>query len=477
MVKKSIIAILVILPCLFQSVVAQVRPAGIYTDNMVLQQKTDAPFWGTAEANSTVVVSPGWTKQKYNAKAGEDGTWKISIPTPEAGGPFEIAFSDGKKSRTVLQNVLVGEVWFCSGQSNMGMKLSGYQCQPVEGAMETIVSAKPSSPIRFCSIDRDMSLQPRTDCSTIWKENRVEEVGDCSAVAYFFAKALNSVLDVPVGLIVCAFGGSPAVSWLDEATVRRKFPEYEMPFFQTGVMPKVPSVEPVILFNSMVAPIIPFAIRGILWYQGEEDAIRRNEKYSEMMVEYAAMMRRYWNNPSMPFYMVEVAPFDYNTIGKKDADAVLIRAQQQKALERIPHARIAGTLDVGDENCIHPPKKESIGKRLAWIALEDCYSMKGFDAYSPVFKSVEYNNGRAYVSFKVGGNGICPRADNLSGFELAGEDGIFYPAVGHTAKRNTVEVRSPHVSKPCKVRYCWHNWCVGSVFNSYGIPALPFCAE
>ena len=449
---------------------AKVKPAGIISDNMVLQQQTQVALWGTAEAGSKVVIMPGWTKHKTSVKADGNGKWFAEVATPNASLiPYDIVFSDGEK--TVVKNVLIGEVWLCSGQSNMGMQMSGYDNQPVEGSTADIVRAKPSVPIRMCTVPRSTPLTELDDCQMEWLEHTPQNVNTCSAAAYYFAKLINEVLEVPVGLVMPYFGGSPISAWMNKETIQKRFPNLDISYIDKGEMPEVPSKKPVLLFNGMIAPIVPFTIKGLLWYQGCEDA-GKNRMYRKMQGVYVSMMRELFRNPDMPFYFAQLAPF--NNRNPEGLEYAYLREAQMLSLNDIKNSGMVTTMDLGHPTCIHPPKKKEVGERFAYLALTRTYGMTGLYFNAPIYKNVEFNDGKSYVYFKVGGRGIGPRNEILKGFEVAGEDRVFYPATAETTKRDCIVVKCPQVKNPVAVRYGFRNWCEASVFSTAGIPASPF---
>ena len=452
---------------------AKVTLPSFFSDNMVLQQQCDAAVWGSTDRGRTVVISPSWTRKKYKAVPDADGKWRASIPTPEAGGPYTIKFSDGDK--TTLHNVLIGEVWFCSGQSNMEMPVRGFHGQPVEGSADVILGARPSVPIRMCTIEKKYSLTPLDSCNGSWQEHTPQAVADCSAAAYFFALKLYEVLGIPVGLLITDWGGTPIEAWMDEPTLRRDFgSEFNFAHLDHGILPdKYPNCSPCMLFNGQVAPLVPFTFKGMLWYQGESNRDRA-EQYARLQPAYVQMMRELFRNPEAPFYFVQIAPYDYS-MGPPTLCGYFFEAQES-TLAKIPHSGMAATVDLGERKCIHPSRKREVGNRLAYMALADEYGVKGIEERSPSYKSVEFKDGKAIVTFNVGPLGMAPYGREVTGFELAGSDRVFHVATGKTAGAK-VTVSSPEVPDPVAVRYCFRNWCLGNLTNSYGLPALPFRSD
>lgn len=452
---------------------AKVTLPSIFSDNMVLQQKTEVAVWGTSDRGRTVTVAPSWTHRKYRTSVSADGKWSLRIPTPEAGGPYSIVFNDGDK--TVLGNVLLGEVWYCSGQSNMHMPMKGFKGQPVEGAADYILSARPSVPIRMCTVKRTLSLTPLQSSGGSWQENTPEAVAETSAVAYFFALKLQSILDVPVGLIISNWSGSTIESWMDRETIEKDFAaEFDLSFLDGDSVPGEAPRMPCALYNGQVAPLVPFTFRGIIWYQGENNR-ERPEQYSRLQPAYVSMMRRNFQNPDAAFYFVQIAPFKFDNPRRYYSG--YFHEMQEKTLSLIPNSGMAATVDLGDFDCIHAPRKKPVGDRLAYLALTKTYGLKGISAESPSFKGVVFEAGKATVTMNVSLGGLAPSGQELDSFELAGEDRIFRPAKGVITDTRTVVVTSPDVKAPVAIRYCWRNWTVGTMFNDYGFPALPFRSD
>ena len=216
---------------------AEVKLPPIFGDNMVLQQKSDAALWGSARPGATVVISPSWSASKIKVKTDAEGKWFTRVVTPASGGPYELTFDDGES--LTLTNVMIGEVWICSGQSNMEMPMRGFMNQPVKGAAEYIATAVPSVPIRYCKLKKVSSLEPQPECEAKWCEHTSESLPELSAVAYFFAQMINRSQGVPVGLIVAAWGGSTIEAWMEKSIIEKEFAgELDLSAYKAGVLPK-----------------------------------------------------------------------------------------------------------------------------------------------------------------------------------------------------------------------------------------------
>ena len=458
---------------------AKVELAPIFADNMVLQQQTDAAIWGKAEPGKKVVIRPSWSKAKVVVTADADGKWFARVATPVAGGPYEITFNDGDK--VTLKNVLIGEVWICSGQSNMYQKMMGYSGQPTAGSVDYIVSADPATPIRSCNLSLRKSFEPKDVCEATWYENTPEGVSEASATAYFFAVRLYSALRIPVGIINASWGGSPIEAWMSKETLEPFADELKMePLLKKEWPEKNPHKVPSVLYNGMLHSLVPFTAKGFLWYQGCDNRMRY-EQYKRLQPAFVQMLREKWGNDKMPFYFTQIAPYKYGDPDRPHT-GYMMWAQAQ-TLDLIPYSGMAATHDAGDFANIHPANKKAVGDRLAFLALANDYGIKGFDAKAPIARTFEFKDGMAFVTFEVGKKGLCPSNTDLEGFELAGEDMVFYPAKGLVVKnekgeKNTIQVyQCPQVTKPVAVRYGMKNWSVATVFNSSGIPISPFRSD
>ena len=465
------LSIVCVLAMLGMAATAKVELPNFMGDNMVLQQQTDAALWGTATPGKKVTIRPGWTKEKTVVTAdAETGKWFTRIATPAAGGPYDIVFSDGEK--LTVKNVLIGEVWFCSGQSNMEMFVKGFGSQPVEGSTEVIASAKPSTPIRMCTIQkRSMSCPQDTVITKGWQVNEPQAVADASAAAYFFAKTLYDALEIPIGLLISNWGGSSIETWLDEKTIRDGFPEFDLSYLSLEGKNLGDNHKPCLLYNGQVHALVPYTFKGMIWYQGETN--RGNpDQYVRLQTAYAEMMRQKFEVKDAPFYFVQIAPYPYGA--PNDWQSGYFCEAQQKTLTTIAHSGMATTLDIGEYGTIHPCKKQPVGQRLAWLALQNDYGVRGIEATAPIYKSLAVEGNKAVVTFNVGPMGLAPMGKWLEGFEVAGADKVFHPAKAMRKNGNSVEVTCDEVPEPVAVRYCFRNWGVGTLFNNFGVPAAPF---
>lgn len=461
-IKTSLVFLLLIAA---SSVIrAEVKLPAIFGDNMVMQQQTDAAIWGTANANSTVRITTSWNKRSYSARAGSDGKWKVRVKTPAAGGPYSVTISQGKSIS--LRNVMIGEVWVCSGQSNMEMPMKGYRNQPITGSNEFIATS--SNPdIRLITVPKVTSLTPLDDFKGSWKLCEPENVSEFSATAYFFGLMLNQALDVPVGLINTSWGGTRIEPWISEAGFKN-FDWVKLPD-KNVQQEKLSQQTPTVLYNAMINPIAGYGIRGAIWYQGESN---RNEyvQYEKLMPGLALNWRAMWNVGDFPMYYVQIAPFDYGPTG---ANSAFLREAQLKASTAIPNFGMACIMDTGEKNCIHPANKKAAGDRLAYLALAKTYGKKGFACEGPVLKEMKIEGNQVKLTFDNAPNGITSFGKELECFEVAGANKRFYPAQAFITGTG-ITLFSPSVTEPVAVRYAFKDFVIGDLFNIEGIPASSF---
>jgi len=436
----------------------------VISDNMVLQQKSKVALWGKAKINSRVRVTTSWNKQEYVSSADGNGSWKLLVATPSAGGPYEITFNDGEK--LTLSNILIGEVWVCSGQSNMEMPVKGFGNQPILNANEILLDAD-NPQIRLIRYERALTRTPEYDSkSTSWQVSDAQNAKDFSAVGYQFAQILQRKLKVPVGIIMSTWGGTKIEAWMTGNSLKQ-FPEIVIPAVADTT--RINKNDPTVLFNGMINPFLGYGIKGVIWYQGEQN--RSNPQiYDRLMVSMVKEWRSLWNRGDFPFYYVQIAPFHYKD---RIGPANLLREAQLKASTQIPNSGMVVSMDVGAENFIHPPDKTTISKRLAYWAIANDYGMKGLPFASPVFKSMTVDKDIANLSFDHAENGLSSFGKPLSAFEIAGEDKIFYPANAKITGKG-VSLQSEQVKVPVAVRYAFKDWVIGDLFNTEGFPASPF---
>lgn len=458
---------------------AELTVAGIFGDGMVLQQQTAAPIWGQAKPNATVNIEPSWENEVTVATANAAGKWQTTINTPKAGGPFSLTVESGA-TRKEFKDILSGEVWICSGQSNMQWKMRGFG---PDHWKEDIAKANHPQ-IRFCQVPQALALKPQSDTQTSWSTCTPQTVRSFSAVAYFFGDKLHQELDVPIGLISTSWGGSSAEAWVNPNVLKSEFPEfatqmqkYDKLIDQYGVLhpndknkPKVLNQRmPAVLYNRMIRPLVPFSCRGVIWYQGESN-VERPVQYRKLFPTLIRSWREEWDQGEFPFYFVQIAPFQYRN---KPFPAAMLREAQLQTLA-VPNTGMAVTMDIGDATNIHPKQKKPVGERLALLALANDYGKTGLVYSGPQFEGQAIEANQIRLRFKHVGGGLASRdGQPLSHFTVAGNDQVFYPADAKI-DGETILVGSADVTNPVAVRFGWGNDDQPNLMNEAGLPSSSF---
>jgi sialate O-acetylesterase len=473
---------------------AEVEPNSLFSDGAVLQQGVAVPIWGAGKDGEQITVK---IQDQTVSTTVRDGRWLVRLKPMKAGGPFTMTIT-GDNTIT-LTNVLVGEVWLCSGQSNMAFHLA-----QAANAAEAIAAAADSQ-LRLFTVPYGATDTPKTEVPGSWKESSPETARGFSAVAWFFGRELRRALKVPVGLIHSSVGGTPAEAWTDRATlegnpdlkvileqyaeqVKKYDPAAAAAQHERAIekhkqavekakaagekppqAPRAPAdprqaaVRPCGLYNAMIAPLQPYAIAGAIWYQGESNAGRAAE-YQKLFPAMIQNWRQAWGQGEFPFLFVQIAPHQ----GMKPE----IREAQLLSWQKVPRTAMAVITDVGDEKDIHPTKKEPVGARLALAARAIAYGEK-IEYSGPVYASMKIEGDRAILSFTHIGSGLVAKDGELKGFTIAGADGTFSAAKA-TIEGDKVVVSSPSVAQPAAVRYGWANTPDVNLFNKEGLPATPF---
>ncbi len=452
---------------------AKVRPSAMIGDNMVLQQKSHARIFGEADPGSTVVVTPSWNKMPYTTTTDRTGKWCVAIDTPE--GSFDkhsITISDGEP--LTVSNVLVGEVWLASGQSNMQMPLKGFPGCCTEGGYDEIASARDKADkIRFFTVPLTQSYTPVDTVNASWAVPSPETAPEFSALAWHLAKRMSDVLNVPVGIVSAAYGGAKVESWTPRELLET-YPDVSLD--PKDIEPMVHYLRPMLMYNAMFVPIKDYTYKGILWYQGCSN-VSTYQTYAERL----EAMVKYWRDEiaigDIPFYCVEIAPYEYGDPSEK-GKAPLLREAQRKAVERIPNSGIICTNDLVkpyERFNIHPSDKAAAGKRLCDLVLNKTYDKKQFPIESPRYKSHRFKDGAAWVAIDSPCDGICRNYD-IRGFEIAGPDKIFHPAdsVWLHWQTNEMVISSKAVPQPVAVRYGWRDFLPGNLHAGNYLPLIPF---
>lgn len=444
---------------------AEVKLPNLFADNMVLQQQSECNLWGIADQGKTVKITTSWDNKTYQVNVDKDGKFEVKIQTPEAGGPYDITFSDGQEC--TLRNILIGEVWICSGQSNMEMQMKGFKQQPVEGTTEELLRCKDAN-LRLFTVKRHISLTPEYDVTGQWSEANSASVRDFSATAYYFGRALRATLDVPVGLIVTAWGGSACEAWMAPEWLKA-FPQVNQHVTQED-MQKLQQRCPTALYYGQLKPLIGYTMRGAIWYQGE-DNVPRYDYYAPLLKTMVEGWRTDWRQGDFPFYYCQIAPYDYSLIDWKDSQ--YLREQQAKAETMISNARMAVLMDAGLEYGIHPRKKRQAGERLAILALAHTYDVKGLPEFA-TYKEVTFENDTAVIAFDRSKEWVYFEHGTTSeNFEVAGSDKVFHPATKVWVARNRVYVTCDAVKQPVAIRYAFKDWAEGDLMHD-GLPVSSY---
>ena len=445
-------------------------------DHAVLQQLSDARLWGWASPGATVTVTPSWNNKKVTAKADSKGRWNVRVATPKASyEPYTIKFTEGNQEITI-SDILIGEVWLAAGQSNMEMPMIGFNAQPIEGAAPDIAhSGSLRDRVRMAYMERGDKYEPQERVAGAWKVSSPENTPDFSAQGFYFARELNSLIDVPIGILCVPYGGTQIEGWLPRDILDRYGYDFEAMMAEKD---RLPAYRYSTKYTSMIYPLIGYTIKGFLWNQGESNA-GKPDRYCELLSEMVALWRSDWGDTdnSLPFYQTENPGF-----GWSNPDAIFaaeVREQQNMATKVIPNCGITCTNDLTypyEVDVIHGTRKREIGERMAWQVAERQYGIKGMPWRSPEFQSIKKcDDGSVRVAFSNVARGLTPNVGNVEGFEVAAADGVFHKA-NAKVDWNTSEVivSCPEVPEIKDVRYCFKNFCVGNLKNSFGMPAIPF---
>lgn len=466
--------------CMLTSVIsAHVRLCPLFTDHMVLQQRTQAPVWGTATPSARVEVTPSWNKKTYMTVADATGRWMLKIDTPKAGGPYTIMVSDGTPQ--ILNDVLIGEVWLCSGQSNMSMPLKGWG--KIKNYEQELADGNYPS-IRLMQVKETASVEPASDFVATgeggWQLCSSKTLEDFSATAYFFGRNLYQNRKVPVGLIHASWGGTILEAWTSLESLRQMHGRDDA--FDSLERDKAAakrgekeSDEPnrfSVLFNGMIHPLVPYAIKGALWYQGESH-VGQPILYRDILPMLIADWRGQWGY-DFPFYIVQLANHtELQTAPVADSGWAGVREAQAMTAGHVKDVGMAVTIDLGEAADIHPKNKQEVGHRLALAVRAQTYGEK--ISYSgPLYQSYRIEGEKIRLFFTHTDRGMNPQGDTvLKGFAIAGIDHRFHWADA-VVEGNSIVVSSPEVKQPLAVRYAWADNPIGNLYNGAGLPASPF---
>ena len=465
--------------CLCATANATITLPDVISDNMVLQQQTDARLWGKADARATITAQAEWLDNAVTVKADKEGRWQLTLKTPAASKQeYTIRLSENGQEQQVLSRVLIGEVWFASGQSNMEMPVAGFWNCPVRDANAVIATSAANRYVRMAYIKQNGQTSPVEEgIQGKWQVPSPATTGGMSATAYFFAEMLQQSLDIPVGIIACAWGGSKVEGWLPESIVK-DYPDIDIEKEQREGWKGTwwHYYTPCIMYNGMLHPLRHYTVHGFLWYQGESN-VGKHDTYPDRLKTMVDLWRREFGGTAeqMPFYMVEIAPY-----GDYDVSGAVFRECQHHAAEIIPNSGIICTNDLVEPyeyKQIHPCEKREVGRRLAYMALNRTYGIKQIACDSPEFDRVEAHDGKLEVYFRYADEGLSPWQD-IEGFEVCGADGKYYTAqaVLNTDHKSII-VSAPEVEQPCHVRYCFKGFQIGNLKSVRGLPVVPFRSD
>lgn len=477
--KKQIL-LLTVLASLTLGVQGKVKLPHILGDNMVLQQQTEVRLWGWAKPGKTVMVKTSWSDDAVWTKVGNDGKWLVKVKTPKASyNPLSITFDDGEP--LTIKNVLSGEVWVCAGQSNMEMPVKGFGMCPVENYNYHVLDAVNSKGVRSVKIPSIMRATPQEDANCEWRQCCPKTVGEFSATGYFFARLLSRTLDIPVGIIEANKGGSRVESWLTKENLEKYTNE---PTDSMGIVnyKKQWDYHRAMLWGyGTFNPILNYTVKGILFYQGCSNVGDPGDQYSQRLKLLVEQWRSQFGLGEIPFYFVQIAPYGSGDVNG-DWNSRL-QEQQFKAMQIIPNSSLICTNDLiypNEVNQIHPSQKQPVGERLAFTALNRDYGYETIQYKSSSYKDMTIKNDTILIHTQDNYSCDAP-FDDMQGFEIAGEDKVFYPAIakhfwqpGGGYWDEGIMVTSPKVKKPVAVRYCFRNFQLGNVKNGGNLPLFPF---
>ncbi|MBD0831622.1 sialate O-acetylesterase [Aestuariibaculum sediminum] len=437
---------------------AKIWTSSVISDGMVLQRNTSVTIWGwTSETIEPITVIGSWDNVPVTQNAYQ-GKWSVQLPTPDAGGPYTVTIKGHEA--IILSNVLIGEVWIASGQSNMEWTASN----GITNAKEEINNAVYPN-IRLFNVPKHQSASRQNDTKGNWTECSPNTMKDFSAVAYFFGRELHKELNIPIGLINSSWGGTRAEVWFNANYLKSKphLVESKTHFTEN----KWHTAEPGYMFNAMVAPLIPFKIAGAIWYQGEANRVSPHI-YKDVLSALIENWRAEWGY-NFPFYFVQIAPFNY----KEKHAGVLIREAQLKTFKDVYNTGMVVVSDIGNINNIHPKNKQDVGKRLAQWALTKNYNDKGKAFSGPIYREVKKEGQKMVIYFDYAEDGLMKNGDELTEFEICGADKIFIKARAKI-KGDIVMVWHNKIKNPLAVRFAWNNKAEPNLYNKAGLPASCF---
>jgi sialate O-acetylesterase len=439
---------------------AQLRLPSVLGPGMVLQQKDSVTLWGWSAPGSIVYITTGWNNSVDSVMTTNGATWKLKVATPSAGGPFDITIASSDTIK--LTDVMVGEVWICSGQSNMEWNFFAGE-KDIRGEL-----SNPANPmIRFFQVPKSTSAYPQDDVKARWVTCDSNSLKSITAVGYFFGKKISNTLNVPVGIINSSWGGTPAEVWTPSDLISNDAQLLAAAEKVNKTSQWWPWMQGV-AYNAMIAPLTNFNIAGALWYQGESN-VSTNDTYAKLLTTMIDAWRNKWNK-QFPFYYVQIAPFNY---GDSNINGALLQEAQTKAMSH-PNVGMVVITDLVDSvSNIHPSHKREVGNRLANWALAQTYHRNGVVYRSPEFEKAEKKSGRVELSFTNVPTELKFSGKSAKGFLIKDATGQWYPAEGKI-NGNRVTVWNKKVKDPAEVRYAFTNTLIGNVSSAEGLPLTPF---
>ena len=438
------------------------RLPAIISNHAVFQQSADVKLWGWGQSGSTVKISCSWNPtDTVKAEPRKDWTWEAVVKTPKAGGPYTITFISSTQ-KVVINDILIGEVWLCSGQSNMEYAFNWEQ--GVLDAGNEVANSK-NNELRFFQLSHKYSNFPVENSDGEWKISSPETTPSMSVAGYFFGKKLNQTLKVPVGLIASYWGGTSVQNWTP-SEIYLKNPELKKAAENLSPVNWAP-MAPSVLYNSMIYPLINYRIAGTIWYQGEGNT-EHPEVYGMLFDALITSWRQAFKN-DFPFYYVQIAPWN----GYWAISAALLREQQESAL-KLPKTGMVVVGDLVDDiTNIHPKIKKEVGMRLANLALKEQYGKSDLQPYSPLFANFTVKNNKANITVTSIGKLVC-KDKTINSFQIAGDDKVFYPATAVIEKNGSITLSNKSVKSPVAIRYCFTNDGIPNLFDVNGLPLEPF---
>ncbi|AWV99420.1 sialate O-acetylesterase [Arcticibacterium luteifluviistationis] len=497
MTKKRIIPLFLSLLFAFQAN-AQIKLPSIFGDHMVLQQKQNNPVWGWAKPNEKITIAING--QSHSTTADSKGHWRVVLRPIPVGGPYKMHI-EGEASKFFFEDVLVGEVWICSGQSNMQWSLKN------TNSAELALATANYPNIRLITVPTVAASEPQDDFNGSWEAASPESVPDFSAIGYFFGQRLHHALDVPIGLIDNAWGGSAAEAWVNRDVLEadKNFNEFmtswekieqaynydaEIKKWEKSVkeweankedkgMPRKPgnlikgNQYPANIYNGVLHPTIGYGIKGVIWYQGESNA-GRSYQYRDLFPLMIENWRNEWKQGDFPFYYVQLADFMAETEQPQESGWAELREAQTMTKDRLPNVGEAVIIDLGEGRDIHPRSKQTVADRLVRIALARDYH-KDIIYEGPNYKSMEVKGDKILLTFDNVGKGLYSfDTKEPVGFAIAGSDKKFVWADAKIISNNQMEISGEGISTPVAVRYAWANNPVCNMYNRDGLPMTPF---